>query len=585
MNFYCYAQYAVFLSVVLLLVKPAGAYMARVFSGERTRLDPILGPLERAFYRLCGVNPKQDMTWREYAGAFILFSAVGTLFLYAILRLQNHLPTADPVHLTTPLTPDLAANTALSFSTTTTWQAYGGENTMSYFSQMVGLCAQNFMAGAAGLAVGIAFIRGLAREKTGRIGNFWVDLTRSLLWVLLPLSLVGALILVWQGVPCNFAPYIVVTTLEGAQQTLAQGPVAPLEIIKNLGTNGGGFFNANGAHPFENPTPLTNLIEMLAIAVLPAALTYTFGRMTGYMRQGWTLLWVMVALFVGGLVVCDRAEQGGVPAQSAAGHIAIAPSFTQPAFTQPAFTQPGGNMEGKETRFGIGSSVLTAINTSNTATGSTNSSQDSYTPIGGLVPLVNMLLGEIVFGGLGTGLYSMVLTALIGVFITGLMIGRTPEYLGKQLGPPEIKLITLYTLAGPATVLMLTAIAVIAPQGLAGLTTNGGAHGLTEILYAYTSSFANNGQAFAGLNANTPFYNITIMVAMMMGRFFLAIPALALAGKFAQQRRRAITLATLPTDTPLFASVIVGTALIITGLSFLPALALGPLVEHCLMNR
>jgi K+-transporting ATPase ATPase A chain len=575
MSIHGYLQYALFLAAVLLLVKPAGGYMARVYSGERTWLDPILGPLERLFYRLCGVDPKREMNWREYAGAFILVSAVGTLLFYLILRLQNHLPAADPVHLTTPLTPDLAANTALSFSTTTTWQAYGGESSMSYFSQMAGLCAQNFLAGAAGLAVGIAFIRGLAREKTRSLGNFWVDLVRSLLWVLLPLSLVGALLLVWQGVPCNLAPYTNVTTLEGAQQTIAQGPVAPLEIIKNLGTNGGGFFNANGAHPFENPTPLSNLIEMLAIAVLPAALTYTFGRMTGYVRQGWTLFWVMAILFVGGLAVCDRAEQAGVPAQTAAGNLVVAASGTQ----------SGGNMEGKETRFGIGGSVLAAINTSNTATGSTNSAHDSYTPIGGMAPLVNMLLGEIVFGGLGTGLYSMILTALIGVFITGLMIGRTPEYLGKQLGPPEIKLITLYTLAAPAAVLLLTAVAVMLPAGLAGLTANGGAHGFTEILYAYASCFANNGQAFAGLNANTPFYNVTTMIAMWAGRFLLAIPALALAGKFAYQRRRAITTATLPTDTLLFASVIAGTALIVTGLSFFPALALGPVVEQCFMGR
>jgi len=524
---------------------------------------------------VCGVNPRQDMSWREYAGAFVQFSAVGAIVLYGILRLQTHLPFADPAHLTTPLTPDLAANTAISFSTTSTWQAYGGENTMSYFSQMVGLSAQNFLAGAAGLAVGIAFIRGLAREGTGRLGNFWVDVTRAAMRILLPLSLLGALLLVSQGVPCNIAPYTAVSTLEGAQQLIAQGPVAPLEIIKNLGTNGGGYFNANGAHPYENPTPLTNFIEMLAISILPAALTFTFGRMTGQVRQGWVLLWVMLFLFVGGMALCDMAEQSGVPRQARAARI----------ISTATSGQSGGNMEGKETRFGIGSSVLTAVNTSNTATGSTNSSHDSYTPLGGFVLLVNMLLGEIVFGGLGTGLYSIILTALIGVFITGLMIGRTPEYLGKQIGAPEIKLITLYTLAGPVAVLFLAAIAVTTTVGLAGLTTNDGAHGFTEIFYAYTSCFANNGQAFAGLSANTPFYNITTMIAMMLGRFFLAIPALALAGRFAYQTRRAFTVATLPTDTPLFATVIVGTALIVTGLSFLPALALGPIVEQFLMRK
>jgi K+-transporting ATPase ATPase A chain len=575
MNLYSVVQYVVFLAVVVLLVKPLGRYMARVFARERTGFDRLLVPIEKGIYRLCGVNPDQEMNSVQYTIAFLLFSAVGTFVLYALLRLQPHLPFADPNHLTTPLTPDLAMNTAVSFSTTTTWQAYGGESTMSYFSQMVGLCAQNFLAGGAGLAIGIAFIRGLARERTTSIGNFWVDLTRALLWVLLPLSFVGALVLVWQGVPCNFAPYTTATTLEGAKQTIAQGPVAPLEIIKNLGTNGGGFFNANGAHPYENPTPLTNLFEMLAIAVLPAGLTYTFGVMAGRPRQGWTLLAVMVILFTAGVACCDRAEQAGSPMTTAAGHLNVTA----------ASTQPGGNMEGKETRFGIGGSVLTAITTSNTATGSTNAAHDSFTPLGGAVPLFNMLLGEIVFGGLGTGLYSIILTALIGVFLTGLMIGRTPEYLGKQLGPPEVKLVMLYTLVMPAAILLLTAVAVMAPAGLAGLTTNSGAHGFTEILYAYTSSVANNGQAFAGLNGNLPFYNYTTIIAMLAGRFLLAIPALALAGKFAAQGRRADTRGSLKTDTPLFAAIIVGTALLVTGLSFLPALALGPFVEHLFMNR
>lgn len=469
-------QYAVFLICLLLLVKPVGSYMARVFNDERTALDPVLKPLERFVYRVSQVNTRHDMYWNEYAVAFLLFSAVGTLALYLILRLQAHLAGLDPSHLTTPLTPDLAANTAFSFSTTTTWQAYGGESTMTNFSQMVGLCAQNFMAGAAGLAVGVAFIRGFAREKSGRLGNFWVDLTRAILWVLLPASIVGSLILVWQGVPQSLHSFSIAAGLEGARQTIPQGPVAALEFIKNLGTNGGGFFNANGAHPYENPTPLTNLIEMLAISVAPAALTYTFGTMTGRRRQGWTLLGVMVALFVPGILICSYAEQSGIPAVGA-GRIR----------SHADYAQPGGNMEGKETRFGIAGSVLTAVNTSNTATGSTNSSHDSYTPVGGGVLLCNMLLGELVFGGLGTGLYSIILIVLIGVFLTGLMIGRTPEFLGKHLGPPEIKLVMLYTLCMPFALLLLTAIAVIAPQGLAGLTTNSGAHGFTEILYAYTS--------------------------------------------------------------------------------------------------
>lgn len=575
MNVHSATQYVIFVAALIVLLKPAGTYMHRVFNQDATVLDPVLKPLERIIYRLCGVNPKLDMRWNEYASGFVLFSAVGTFLLYFLLRLQNHLPFTDPTHLTTPITPDLAANTAVSFSTTSTWQAYGGESTMSYFGQMAGLCAQNFLAGAAGLAIGIAFIRGFVREKSGRLGNFWVDVTRAVLWILLPLSIIGSLMLVWQGVPQNFNPYVEAVTLEGGRQNIPQGPVAALEFIKNLGTNGGGFFNVNGAHPYENPTPLTNLLELLAIAVLPAALTYTFGLMTGRMRQGLVLFCVMTSLFVGGLWFCDRAEQGGLP-QAAMAEYAPAAATT---------ANPGGNMEGKETRFGISGSVLTAVTTSNTATGSTNSAHDSYTPIGGGVLLVNMLLGEIVFGGLGTGLFSIILTALIGVFITGLMIGRTPEFLGKQLGPKEMKLITLYTLAAPITLLLLTAIAVITPMGLAGLTTNSGPHGLSEILFAYTSCIANNGQAFAGLNSNIPFYNVTTVIAMMVGRFFLAIPALGLAGLFASQGRRAVTIGTLQTDTTLFAVVIVGTALIVGLLSYFPALALGPIIEHILMTR
>ncbi len=591
MNITAVWQYALFVLVVFALVRPLGTYMARVFTGESTVCDPVLKPLERTLYRLAGINPRQDMSWEEYAGAFLCFSLVGTLLLYSLLRIQTHLPayppysallTSDPAHPTTPLTPDLAANTAISFSTTSTWQAYGGETTMSYISQMVGLTAQNFLAAAAGLAVGVAFIRGLAREKTSRLGNFWVDMTRTVLWILLPLAIVGALVLVWQGVPSNLNPYTVVTTREGAKQIIAQGPVAPLEIIKNLGTNGGGFFNANGAHPFENPTPLTNLFEMLAIAILPAAFTYTFGRMTRRPRQGWLLLGVMAFLFVGGLAFCHGAEQQGIPQVAALGVTAhpSSNSSSNPANSGLNSEQPGGNMEGKETRFGIGASVLTAVTTSNTATGSTNAMHDSFTPLGGMVPLVNMLLGEIVFGGLGTGLYSMILTAFIAVFIAGLMIGRTPEYLGKQLGPPEMKLVVLYTLALPVTVLLLTALAVVSSGGLEGLTTNGGAHGFTEILYAYTSCFANNGQSFAGLSANSPFYNITTAVAMLAGRFLLAIPALALAGRLAQQGRRAESAGTLPTDNLLFGLVITGTAIIVGALCFFPALALGPIVEH-----
>lgn len=566
MNIQNLLQYAAFLLVIFLLVKPLGGYMARVFGGGKTLLDPLLRPCERLVYRLTGVDPEAETDWKGYALSFVFFSLAGTVLLYALLRLQAFLPWYDKAALTTPMTPDLAMNTAVSFATTSTWQAYGGENTMSYFSQVVGLAGQNFLAGAAGLALGVAFIRGLARRDTDKIGSFWVDLTRATLWVLLPFSLLGSLLLVWQGVPMNFHHYTPATGLEGNAQTIAQGPVAALELIKDLGTNGGGFFNVNGAHPFENPTPLTNFLEMLAIAALPAALTHTFGRMVGRPRQGWVLFWVMAVMFVAGLAFCAAPEQAGNPA-------AVRSALTL-----------GGNMEGKEARFGIGASVLTAAVTSNGATGSTNSSHDSYMPLSGMVPLINMLLGEMVFGGLGTGLYSILMVALVGLFIAGLMVGRTPEYLGKQLGPREVKLITLYTIAAPFAVLLLSALALTTKAGLAGPSSDG-PHGFTEVFYAYTSCFANNGQTFAGLNGNTPFYNTTTAIAMMAGRFALAIPALALAGLFARQGRRPPTTGTLPTDTLQFASLIVGTAVIVVGLSFLPALALGPVVEHLLMKR
>src|SRR5579871_1934273 len=558
MNISNLLQYALFLVIVALLVKPAGGYMARVFQGERTFLDPVLRPLERMLFRLYGINPKAEMVWSEYAIAFLSSCLCATLLLYAVLRLQSLLPWFYPTYMTTPMTPDLAMNTAFSFTTTTTWQAYGGESTMSYLSQTVGLTAQSFFGGAAGLAVGMAFIRGLAREKTPRLGNYWVDFTRAILYVLLPLAFLGALILVWQGVPSNFLPYTEVTTLEGAKQVIAQGPVAPLEIIKNLGTNGGGFFNVNGAHPFANPTPLTNFIGMLAISVLPAALTYTFGTITRRTRQGWLLFCVMTFLFAVGLVCNDHAEQGGNPLVAKSGNVAAVATAAQ----------PGGNMEGKETRFGIAQTVLTAIATSNSSCGSTNSAHDSFTPLGGAVPLVNMLLGEIIYGGLGSGLYSILFIAFVGLFLAGLMIGRTPEYLGKELGPSELKMIMLYALIAPLGILILTSIAVIAKPGLDGLTTNTGIHGFSEILYAYASCMTNNGQAFAGLSANSPFYNITTVISLFMGRYFLAILALALAGRFAMQGRRPFSQGTLPTDTLLFAVIIVGAALIIGGLSY-----------------
>jgi len=545
------------------LVRPLGGYMERVFAGKPTWLDPLCRPVERLIYRLCRVNPAWEMTAAEYSVAFLFFGLAGTLLLYSLLRLQHFLPYFFPQYMTTPMNPDLAWNTAVSFVTTTTWQAYGGESTMSYVSQMVGLAAQNFLAGASGLAVGIAFIRGFVRERTSTLGNFWVDMTRALLWVLLPASILVSLLLVSQGVPMNWGAYSIAHTLERGSQVIAQGPVAALESVKNLGTNGGGFFNANGAHPFENPTPLANLIEMLAIAVLPAALTNTFGRMVRQPRQGWVLFTVMLGLLVIGFWVCGRAE--------AAGNSLLH-----------NLDQRAGNMEGKEVRFGAGGSALTAVVTSNMATGSTNAMHDSFTPIGGMVPLVNLILGEAIFGGLGTGIYSIILVALIAVFLTGLMIGRTPEYLGKRVGPTEQKLIMLYTLAAHTVVLTLAAVAVLSRAGLAGLTTNTGAHGLTEILYAYASCVMNNGQSFAGLNANTLFYNVTTVVAMLVGRFALAIPALALAGRFASQGRTPVHVGTLRTDTPTFAVALAVSVCLVGGLCYFPALSLGPLLERAL---
>jgi potassium-transporting ATPase potassium-binding subunit len=566
MDLYAALQYALFVVIVTALVEPLGGYLQRVFSREPTALDRLCLPLERLIYRLTTVDPNVEMSSTQYAVCFVLFGLAGTLLLYLIFRLQTFLPWFFPQYHTTPISPDLAMNTAISFSTTTTWQAYGGENTMSYFSQMVGLCAENFLAGAAGLAIGIAFIRGLAKQCSETLGNFWVDLTRALLWVLLPGALVGALLLVWQGVPMNFHDYAVAASVEHSRQVIAQGPVAALEIIKNLGTNGGGFFNANGAHPFENPTPLANFLEVLAIVLVPAALTNTFGRMVGRPRQGWVLYWVMLALFTLGLLIVHVSEQrGNSLLGSVNGH---------------TLSQSNGNMEGKEVRFGIGGSTLTAVVTSNTATGSYNSMHDSYTSLGGSVLLVNLLLGEAVFGGLGTGLISMVMAAAIAVFLAGLMVGRTPEYLGKKIGPCENKMIMLYALAAPLLILPLTAIAISTRAGLSGLTTNTGPHGFTEILFAYASCFANNGQSFAGLSANTVFYNLTTALAMMVGRFGLAIPALAFAGLFARQKITPTSSGTLPTDSLSFGILLTASLITVTALSYLPALALGPVLER-----
>jgi potassium-transporting ATPase potassium-binding subunit len=556
-------QAGVFVLVVALLVKPVGAYLERVFERRQTLLDPLLLPMERLIYRLVGIDPECEMDWKRYSLVFCTLGIVNIVVLYFALRWQAWSPWFFPKVMTTPMTPDLAANTAVSFATTTTWQAYAGENTMSYFSQLL-LAGQNFLAGASGLAVGIAFIRGYAREKTSTLGNFWSDLVRALLWVLLPVSLLGSLFLIAQGVPMNFLPYNMAHTVEGGTQTIAQGPVAALEFIKNLGTNGGGFFNVNGAHPFENPTPLTNFVELLAIAVIPAAFTHTFGRMVGRPRDGWVIFWTMTVLFIAGLLVCNWAESST--------HVVVANEIT------------GGNMEGKEVRFGIGGSVLAAVVTSNGASGSYNSMHDSFQPLGVAVPLINMLLGEIVYGGLGTGLYSMIFVALVALFVGGLMVGRTPEHLGKSIGPPEMKIVAVYTLVGPVVVLALTALAVVTNAGRSGLTTNTGAHGFTEILFAYASAFANNGQSMAGLSANNIFYNLTTIIAMLMGRYALAVLALALAGRLAAASRRPPSRGTMPSDGMTFGVLLTATALLVGALDFLPALAMGPIAEHFCMH-
>jgi K+-transporting ATPase ATPase A chain len=554
-------EYVVFLTIVILLARPLGLFLKRVFEGEATFLDPVCRPVETRLYRLLGVDPCQEMTATVYFLCFFAFSILGTVFLFLILVLQRWLPGGpESSFLTTPMTPDLALNTSVSFSTTTTWQAYGGETTLRYLTQVLGLATQNFLAGAAGLAIGVAFIRGFARENSRTIGNFWVDLVRSLLWVLLPLSWVGGMLLVWQGVPLNLSAYAQASTRAGTIQTIAQGPVAALEFIKNLGTNGGGFFNANGAHPYENPTPLANFLELLAIAVLPAALPIAFGRMVNRPRAGWLLLAIMVVLFIAGLVVCDLAESASPRGLAGLGI-------------------EGGNMEGKETRFGIGGSVLAAVVTSNCATGSYNSMHGSYHPIGVLVLLVNMLLGELVFGGLGTGLYSLLMIALVAVFLGSLMVGRSPEYQGKTIGPGEAKLVAFYALATPLVILPLAAWAVASTAGRAGLVTNDGARGFTEVVFAYASCMANNGQNMAGLNANSAFYNLTTIIAMAAGRFGLAALALALAGRFARQGRKPENIGTLPGNSITFGVLVLGTILLIGALSFLPVLALGPVAD------
>jgi K+-transporting ATPase ATPase A chain len=572
-------QIGAYLVVLLFLVKPLGAYMARVYQGERTFIDPVFKPLERLIYRFARVNSAEEMDWKQYAVAMLVFNFIGLLFLYLLLRLQYLLPL-NPQGL--PALPsDLAFNAAVSFVTNTNWQSYSGEASMSYLSQMVGLTVQNFLSAATGMAVLIAMVRGFIRHSAGTIGNFWVDMTRSVIYILVPLSLVLAVALVSQGVVQTFNGYTNVSVLQPVagstaqpliEQTLALGPAASQVAIKQLGTNGGGFFNVNSAHPFENPTPLSNFLEMLAILLIPAALCYTFGRMVGDTRKGWAILAAMTIIFVAVLAVVVIAEQGGNPAISALG-------IDQTA----GDAQAGGNMEGKEVRFGITNSALWATATTAASNGSVNSMLDSFTPLGGLFPMWLMQLGEVVFGGVGSGLYGMLTFVIIAVFIAGLMIGRTPEYLGKKVEAFEIKMASLIVLIPILIVLFGTAIAVSIPDGKASVF-NTGAHGFSEILYAFSSAGNNNGSAFAGLGANTGFYNTALGFAMLFARYWTAIPVLAIAGSLARKKIVPAGPGTLPTHTPLFILWLIGIVIIVGALSYFPALALGPIAEYLMMR-
>jgi K+-transporting ATPase ATPase A chain len=563
-------QTGLFTLILALVSVPIGLYMARVFADERTFLDPVLRPVERLIYRLCGVYPATEMTWAEYSIAVVWFSLAGMVLLYALERLQGLLPL-NPQGFGA-IAPDLAFNTAASFTTNTNWQAYSGEQAMSYLTQMAGLAFHNFVSAATGIAVAIAVIRGFVRRSARTLGNFWFDLVRATLWILLPLSIVLALILVWQGVPQNFSPYVHVHTLEGKEQVIAQGPVASQESIKELGTNGGGFFSANSAHPYENPTALTNLLQMLAIFAIGAGLTHTFGKMVGDRRQGWALFAAMAFLFIAGAGFAIWAEQAGNPLLS---HLGVDQAASA--------AQSGGNMEGKEVRFGIVNSALFATITTDASCGAVNGMHDSYTPLGGLVPLLNMQIGEVIFGGVGSGLYGILVMAVLAVFIAGLMVGRTPEYVGKKIEAREMKLAMLYVLIFPAVILISTAIGASIQPGL-GAIANPGPHGLTEILYAYTSGTANNGSAFAGLSVNSVFYNYTMGLAMLLGRFMMMIPALAMAGSLAAKKSVPPGAGTFPTTGAIFVVLLVGTILIVAALTFFPADALGPIVEHFAMQ-
>ena len=562
-------QFAIFSVILLASVRPVGIYLARVLEGERTWLDPVLRPIERLIYRLCGVNAGKEMNWREYAYAVLGVSAVSLLVTYGIERLQALLPF-NPQGLAA-VGPDLAWNTAASFTTNTNWQSYVPETTMSYLTQMAGLAYHNFLSAAMGIAVAVALIRAIKRTSSGTIGNFWVDTTRTLLYVLLPASIIGALLLVAQGVPQNLHAYTSAHTLEGQTQTIAQGPVASQEVIKEMGTNGGGFFNANSAHPFENPTPLSNLYEMFLIFSIGAGLTYTLGRMTGSPGHGWAVLAAMYVLFAAGFTTVYWAESHP--------HLLI-----HGAAQTGSATAPAGNMEGKEVRNGVSQSSLFATITTDASCGAVNTMHDSLTPLGGMMVLINLMFGEVVFGGVGSGLYGILIIVVLSVFIAGLMVGRTPEYLGKKIEAYDVKMTMLYVLIFPLIILTFTAIFVLSPTiGLSSLA-NQGPHGFTEILYAFTSAAANNGSAFAGLNANTWWYNVMLGWTMLAGRFLMLIPVLALAGNLAQKKSVPPSPGTFPVNTALFTALLISVILILSALTFFPALSLGPILEHLLLK-
>ena len=558
------AQIAVFTALIAGLTKPLGWYMARVFAGERTVLRPVLGPVERALYRIAGVDPKKEQSWLDYAFSFLAFNLFGILALYGLQRLQLLLPF-NPQAITA-VSPDLSLNTAISFTTNTSWQSYAGETTLSYFSQMTGITVQSFLSAASGIAVAIALIRGFARRHASTIGNFWTDMVRATLYVLLPICVVASLFLIWQGVPQTLEASVDATTLEGGKQLIARGPVASQIAIKMLSSDGGGFFNANSAHPFENPTALTNLIEMGLIFLIGAALTNAFGRMIGDQRQGWALLAAMGILFLSGALCVYSLEGSG-----------------NPSLVHAALDQTGGNMEGKEVRFGIAASSLFATVTTDSSSGAVNAMHDSFMPLSGGLLMANMMVDEVIVGGVGSGLFGMLLFCIVTVFLGGLMVGRTPEYVGKKIQADEVKMTMLALLCVPGTILLLASVASTIAPGLAGIA-NPGPHGFSEILYAYTSAAATNGSAFAGLNANTPFYNLTLGLAMFLGRFLVIVPVLAIAGSLAAKPITPSSAGTLPTTGVLFVALLTGVIVIVGGLTFLPALTLGPVAEHFAMQ-